>query len=150
MENHSFAMLLFRRLLQLKKQVLLIRTVSQYARWLKLLDSQRWVWLNTFSCNHSRFYMKSNMMRSSWVSISCAIQHDSGGYVEHVEFESIHHVKAVIYRHNEWYNQTRLHGSLGRMSPEEILFASDLNQSIPIKIKTKISQTFILNCLSNK
>jgi hypothetical protein len=94
--------------------------------------------------------MKSNMMRSSWVSISCAIQHDSSGYVELVEIESIHHVKAVIHRYNEWYNQKRKHGSLERMSPEEILFASDLNESIPIKIKTKISQTFILNCLSNK
>jgi hypothetical protein len=94
--------------------------------------------------------MKSNMMRSSWVSISCAIQHDSSGYMELVEIESIHHVKAVIHRYNEWYNQKRKHGSLERMSPEEILVASDLNESIPIKIKTKISQTFILNCLSNK
>jgi hypothetical protein len=58
-------------------------------------------------------------MRSSWVSISCAIQHDSGGYVERVEIESILHAKAVIYRYNEWYKQKRKYGSLGRMSPED-------------------------------
>lgn len=103
------------------------------------------------SCNHTRFFfMNSNMMRSSWVSISCAIQHDSSGYVELVEIESIHHAKAVIYRYIEWYFQKCKHGSLGRMCPEQILFASDLNESIPIKIKTKISKTFILNCPSNR
>lgn len=43
--------------------------------------------------------------------------------VERFEFESIHHAKAVFYRYNEWYNQKRKHGSLGRMSPEEFLEA---------------------------
>lgn len=39
--------------------------------------------------------------------------------IQRFEFESIHHAKAVFYRYNEWYNQKRKHGSLGRIPPDQ-------------------------------
>jgi putative transposase len=43
--------------------------------------------------------------------------------IERLQFESIHHDKAVFYKYNEWYNQKRKNVSPGRIYPEEYLMS---------------------------
>jgi len=50
--------------------------------------------------------------------------------VERYEFEFIYHAQVVFTRYNEWYNNHRKHGSLGRKSPEQfLLLHAKTNQS---------------------
>ena len=42
--------------------------------------------------------------------------------VERYEFESICHAQMIFSHYYEWYNNRRKHGSLGRTSPEQLLF----------------------------
>lgn len=86
-----------------------------------------------FIANVVREYLKVKGVRQEFTHVATP---EENSYIEayhsiierdvikRFEFESIHHAKAVFFRYNEWYNQKRKHGSLGRFSPEAYLMAS--------------------------
>ena len=82
--------------------VMLIRTVSQYARWLKPLDAQRRVWLNIFSHNHNRFF--------TWTQIWWEVH----GYQSAAQYSMTRAVMWSVLKLNPFFMQRPL--SIGTMN----------------------------------